>query len=87
MFQPLVRGHLVRVVGEVIKTMGVQDFRIPEDFGCSIVESPKGPKCQSVRVDPSHWPRKACGSIFLTLEKRHSRENDVRCFENPRSLK
>jgi hypothetical protein len=75
------------VVGEVTGTPGVRDFGTPEDLGCSIVESPKGPKCRSVGVDPSRWHRKACGSRLLTPEKSHSGGNEVRCFENPQSLK
>jgi hypothetical protein len=43
------------VVGEGTGTPRVRDFGTPEDLGCSIIESPKGPEYRSSRVDLSHW--------------------------------
>jgi hypothetical protein len=44
MCQLVLRARLAKVVGEVVRTPRVRDFRTPEDLECSIVERPKGLK-------------------------------------------
>jgi transcriptional regulator of NAD metabolism len=45
--QPVVRAHLAEVVGEVTRTIGVQDFGTLKGLGCSTVEKRKGTKARA----------------------------------------
>jgi hypothetical protein len=47
MCHPVVRAHLVEVVGEVIGTTGVQDFGTLKGLWCSMVEKQEGLKARA----------------------------------------